>query len=96
MAKIHEIGDAQYIHELDSGLVCGGGGFVISEADCWRPGSYSTKAAAEYAFKFEDDDLQRLQDKKSPGFITLFDLFDLESLLYRTRTEDAGDGSAAE
>ena len=38
------------------------GAFVISSYQTWRPGAYASERAARYAFKFDDEVLQRLQD----------------------------------
>lgn len=37
--------------------------FVISSRQVWLPGSYADKRAANYAFRFPDEVLQRLQDE---------------------------------
>jgi hypothetical protein len=47
------------------------GGFCISYKDCWMPGSYETREAAEAAFQFSDAGLIKLQNAASPGRITL-------------------------
>jgi hypothetical protein len=39
------------------------GCFVISAYNCWRPGVYATERAARYAFRFDDRDLQKLQNE---------------------------------
>lgn len=38
-------------------------GFVISSHGVWLPGCYDSERAAKYAFRFPDEDLQRLQGK---------------------------------
>ncbi len=48
-----------------------GGGFVISSHRVWRPGSYATRQAAQYAFRFTDEQLSELQGKVAPDYITM-------------------------
>ena len=62
------------IHLLDDG------NYVISEDNCWRPGSYVTRTAAAVAFSLSDETLQAVQDEKNKaaggkgGLITMDDL----------------------
>lgn len=37
--------------------------FQISSHDVWRPGVFDSERAARYAFRFDDGELQALQDK---------------------------------
>lgn len=57
------------------------GNYVISENGVWMPGCYSDKKAAELAFEFTDDELQKLQDEKNKTtrIITLEDLKNLKN-----------------
>lgn len=56
------------------------GQFVISSNQVWVPGCYATKRAANYAFRFKNEDLSRLQDAANKrvggkgGVITFEDL----------------------
>jgi hypothetical protein len=45
-----------HVHEVEDR-------FVISSNHCWRPGSYATREAAAFAFKFCDDELIKLRDR---------------------------------
>ncbi len=45
-------------------------GFVISSDEVWRPGCYKDERTAKYAFRFKDEDLQKLQDEITPEVIT--------------------------
>lgn len=38
------------------------GGYVISSHRVWMPGCYEDERTARYAFRFDDEVLQRLQD----------------------------------
>lgn len=40
-------------------------GFVISSQSVWMPGVYANRRAANYAFRFSDDELQALQDREN-------------------------------
>jgi hypothetical protein len=40
-----------------------GNGYVISSGGVWLPGAYDSERAARYAFRFPDEDLQRLQSE---------------------------------
>lgn len=57
--------------------------FAISAYQAWCPGVYETESAANYAFRFDDDDLSALQDRKdreaggTGGVITTEDLREL-------------------
>jgi len=57
-------------------------GFVISSHQVWIPGVYDTKRTANYAFRFDDSDLQKLQDvkNKTNDVITFKDLQNLKKL----------------
>ena len=55
------------LHVGDDGTV------VISSRHVWLPGVYADTKAARYAFRFADDDLQRLQDSLNPGGVITFD-----------------------
>lgn len=59
----------RHVHEVD-------GHFVISSQHCWVPGAYATREAAELAFEFCDDELDRLRDRavSESRTITLDDL----------------------
>ena len=46
------------------------GEYVISSHHVWLPGVYETRKAANYAFRFSDEELQKLQDSISPKAIT--------------------------
>lgn len=56
------------------------GNFVISSHGVWMPGSYESKRAARYAFRFRNEELKKLQDAANArvggagGTITLEDL----------------------
>lgn len=62
------------IHKLEDGVCC------ISSRHCWLPGCYENERAASYAFRFENAELQRLQDAANEraggtgGVITFADL----------------------
>ena len=47
-----------------------GDDYVISSGHVWRPGSYESKRAANYAFRFRDEVLARLQKSVAPDNIT--------------------------
>ncbi len=53
-------------------------GYVISSYQVWRPGCYESERAAKYAFRFDDDSLRKLQNKKNPRCITFEDLQQLK------------------
>lgn len=54
--------------------------YVISSHHVWRPGAYDSERTARYAFRFPDETLLRLQDRKNEqsggagGIITFDDL----------------------
>ena len=48
------------IYEVD-------GGYVISSHQVWLPGHYEDKKTANYAFRFSDEELKKLQDSVNPG-----------------------------
>lgn len=48
--------------------------YQISSHDVWRPGVYDSERAARYAFRFDDGDLQALQDSVNPGGIITFEM----------------------
>ena len=45
------------------------GHYAISSGHMWLPGCYESKEAAHYAFQFDDQTLQDLQDSVNPGGI---------------------------
>ena len=61
------------IHEVDSG-------FVISARQVWRTGTYDSRKATTWAFRFTDEVLRQLQDAANKrnggtgGVITADDL----------------------
>lgn len=65
------------------------GGFVASSSGVWIPGSYEDERAAKYAFKFTDEQLQKLQDKKNKTthVITFEDLQSLRKAIKREQNE---------
>jgi hypothetical protein len=68
------------IHELD------GGTFVISSGHSWLPGRYESRQAANYAFRFPDQALSRLQTEKNlenGGTNGLIKFCDLQELARR-------------
>lgn len=62
------------------------GAFGISSHNVWRPGSYDSKRAANYAFRFSDEELQRLQDQKNKTSRTIT-FEDLQQLAKELREE---------
>jgi hypothetical protein len=56
-------------------------GFVISSRGSWVPGVYEDRRAANYAFRFGDDNLQSLQDTLNGGMISFEMLQDLRRIL---------------
>ena len=58
--------------------------YVISSRGTWLPGAYETKRAANYAFRFAEQDLLLLQLEKNQterGIITFEDLQELRKKL---------------
>lgn len=53
------------IQKTDNGL------YVISSRQVWKPGVYATEGAARYAFRFDDEILQSIQDKIGNQPITI-------------------------
>ncbi len=51
------------IHKVD-------GGYVISSHQVWIPGFYEDERSAKYAFKFKNEDLQKLMKVVAPNPIT--------------------------
>ncbi len=49
-------------------------GYCISSYQIWRPGCYESERAARYAFRFDDSELQALQDNLNPGGIITFEM----------------------
>jgi hypothetical protein len=58
------------IHKTDNGV------YVISSYHLWLPGVYEDRRTANYAFRFKNEQLQKLQDEKNKtsGVITFKDL----------------------
>jgi hypothetical protein len=78
---VYDIGDDRKIHTVPDT-----NSFVISECDCWRPGSYDSMTAAEYAFQFRDEELERLQQLRNQDSgipIALSDLLGLRANVVR-------------
>lgn len=49
--------------------------YVISSHRMWLPGVYATEKAARFAFRFDYDELKKLQESLNPfGVITFADL----------------------
>lgn len=48
--------------------------YVISSHMVWRPGVYDSERAARYAFRFNDSDLQSLQQSVNPGGVITFEM----------------------
>lgn len=42
-------------------------GFVISSGGVWLPGVYATERAARYAFRFSNEDLERINVTRGAG-----------------------------
>ena len=55
------------IHKVDNE-------YVISSQQVWRPGCYDSKRTANYALRFGDADLQKLQDSVNPGGVITFEM----------------------
>lgn len=66
------------IHELEND-------FVVSSNGMWIAGVYATKRAAHYAFRFDNYQLQKLQDEKNKTtkVITFEDLQKLRKTLLK-------------
>lgn len=55
------------IHKLEVG-------YAISSGGSWLPGVYNDKRAANYAFRFDDEDLSKLQVSVNPHGIITFEM----------------------
>jgi hypothetical protein len=66
------------IHKVDDG-------YVISSHQVWLPGSYADERAAKYAFRFPDEELQKLQNEIAPERIT-FEM--LQNLRQKLKTSE--------
>lgn len=53
--------------------------FVISSNEVWLPGSYESRKAANYAFRFSCGVLQKLQDSVNPGGTITFQMLQDEA-----------------
>lgn len=62
------------IHEID-------GEFTISSNHVWRPGVYLDRKTANYAFRFKDETLQRLQDSVNPNGVITYEMLKSLNLL---------------
>ena len=63
-------------------------GYVIGANQVWLPGVYESKRAARFAFRFNDEELQDLQDmvnKRAGGVGGRITLEDLRSCSRRKR-----------
>ena len=62
------------------------GGYVASSNNMWIHGCFEDERTAKYAFKFKNEQLQKLQDEKNKTtrIITFKDLQDLRRLLNAT------------
>ncbi len=62
------------IHKVDNH-------FVISSYGVWRPGVYDSERTARYAFRFTDEQLQRLQEKVQPSGVITYEMLRRVKLL---------------
>ena len=59
--------------------------FVISGGDCWRPGSFTSREAAEFGERLPDETLAAMTAVCDDGRITLEDL---RTTCYQDDSED--------
>lgn len=65
--------------------------FGISSGGSWLPGSFDSERAATYAFRFDCEAIQRLQDEKNRTDGTPISFADLQALRYE-KTRHAREG----
>jgi hypothetical protein len=61
--------------------------YGISSGGTWLPGSYGSERAAKYAFRFKDQDLYNLQQKKNATDDSPISFEDLQRLHEETRSK---------